>query len=112
MSRALAGFVAGFVAAEGCFTSSATPQGRRFRFAVALGALDEGVCHLLHAFFVVGSVRTYARRRPHHDDECVFAVQGRRDLVEVVVPFLDAHLPPSHKRDQYEAWRAALLRAG
>jgi hypothetical protein len=112
VSRALAAFVAGFVAAEGCCTSAPTSRGRRFAFRVALASVDAEVCHLLHAFFGVGSVRTYARRRPHHDDECVFAVQGRRDLVEVVVPFLDAHLPPSHKRDQYEAWRAALLRAG
>jgi hypothetical protein len=29
--------------------------------------------------------------------------------VEVVVPFMDEHLPPSHKRGQYLAWRAELV---
>ena len=32
-----------------------------------------------------------------------------RELVEVIVPFMDEHLPPSYKRDQYEVWRGALL---
>jgi hypothetical protein len=31
------------------------------------------------------------------------------DHVEVIVPFMDQHLPPSHKREQYLAWRAQLL---
>lgn len=30
-------------------------------------------------------------------------------LVEVVVPFMDEHLPPAYKRQQYEAWRAQLF---
>jgi hypothetical protein len=38
-----------------------------------------------------------------------FTVQATRDLVEVVVPFMDAHLPPSYKREQYLEWRARLL---
>jgi hypothetical protein len=39
----------------------------------------------------------------------VFAVNALPDLVEVVVPFMDEHLPPSHKREQYQLWRADLL---
>ena len=39
----------------------------------------------------------------------VFAVRAFRELVDVVVPFLDEHLPPSYKRTQYETWRAQLL---
>jgi hypothetical protein len=32
-----------------------------------------------------------------------------KDLGEVVVPFMDEHLPPSHKREQYLVWRAQSL---
>lgn len=105
VTEARAGFIAGFVAAEGCFTRS----GRSFRFAVGLGATDGVVCEELHRFFGVGSIITSPRRRAHYDDEIAYHVQALPDLVEVVVPFMDAHLPASYKRDQYLAWRAALL---
>jgi hypothetical protein len=101
--------IAGFVAAEGTFTGHATPTRRRFSFAVALGARDRASRDLLHEFFGCGTVHWSPRRKPHYDDEVAFAVQKLRDLVEVVVPFMDRHLPPCHKRTQYEAWRAELL---
>ena len=98
-------WVGGFVCAEGSFIRS----GNSFRFAVGLGATDAESCHQLHRFFGVGSVTTSPRRREHYDDEVAYHVQALPDLVDVVVPFMDAHLPASYKRDQYLAWRAALL---
>jgi hypothetical protein len=112
---ALAEHLGGFVAAEGTFTRAvshvrADGQPRlSFTFAVALGASDHISVELLHAVLGVGRVRSYPRRRAHYDDEVVFAVRAFRDLVDVVVPFMDEHLPPSHKRDQYDAWRRELL---
>ncbi len=38
-----------------------------------------------------------------------FQVQALPGLVDVVVPFIDAHLPASYKRVQYLAWRDELL---
>jgi hypothetical protein len=76
---------------------------------VALGAADAGMCALLHEFLEVGHVRRYPRRRDHYDDEVVWVVRSLRELIEVVVPFLDEHLPASYKRDQYLVWRADLL---
>jgi hypothetical protein len=99
-------WLGGFVAAEGTFTFSGT---RTFAFAVALGASDAGTCEQLHEFFGVGHVRWYPRRKAHYDDEVVFVVRRLRDLLDVVVPFMDEHLRPSYKREQYEAWRRALL---
>lgn len=101
------GYVAGFVAGEGCFVVSANR--RSFTFSVALGAVDAVMCHALHDFFGVGHVRAYPRRREHYDDEVVFVVRKTADLVHVIVPFMDAHLPPSYKLTQYEAWRVQLL---
>ena len=103
----VADFLGGFVAAEGCFTHS----GRRFRFAVQLGAVDGGMCGVFADVLGCGTIHRYPRRRPHYDDEVVFAVQSLADLVEVVVPFMDVHLPASYKRVQYLAWRAELLDA-
>lgn len=63
----------------------------------------------LHDFFQVGHLTKSPRRRPHYDSEIVFAVQALRDLVGTIVPFMDEHLPPSHKREQYLGWRKHLL---
>jgi hypothetical protein len=104
-TECIAEFVGGFVAAEGCFTQS----GDRFRFGIGLGATDEGMCELVRALLGVGHLARSPRRRAHFDDEVQFAVQATRELVEVVVPFMDAHLPPSYKREQYLDWRVRLL---
>lgn len=103
----LADFLGGFVAAEGTFVVSGNPPS--FTFAVALGATDRGSCALARWLFETGKIDAYERRRGHFDDEIRFQVRKLRDLVEVVVPFMDEHLPPSHKREQYLAWREQLL---
>lgn len=102
----LAAFFGGFVAAEGCFTTNGPT---RFRFSIGLGAVDRATCAAFEALLGVGRVTQSARRKPHYDDEVQFAVQSTRELVEVVVPFMDAHLPASYKRVQYLEWRARLL---
>ena len=97
--------IAGFVAGEGSFTATS----RRFAFSVGLGRVDRGMCEAMQQFFHCGSIVDFDRRQPHYDDESTFVVQSLRELIEVIVPFMDEHLPPSYKRQQYEAWRAALL---
>ena len=101
-------FAGGFVAAEGTFVATGTPP--TFTFAVRLGAADTGTCRWLHRLLGVGFVHSYPRRKPHYDDEVCFAVRALEDLVEVVVPFMDDHLPPSYKRRQFEAWKHELLK--
>jgi hypothetical protein len=101
-----ASFVAGVIAAEGAFIHVGE---RRFACVVGLGASDADTAELLHWYFGVGLVRWLARRRAHFDDEARWTVRRLPDLVDVIVPFMDAHLPASHKRSQYETWRDALL---
>ncbi|CAN5252708.1 hypothetical protein BH18ACT4_BH18ACT4_09360 [soil metagenome] len=103
----LAAFLAGFVAGEGCFTAQLSHG--RFAFRVGLGARDRGMCEQLLSFFGVGHLAEWPRRRPHYDDEVAYVVGSLRELVTVIVPFMDEHLPPSYKRDQYLVWRADLL---
>lgn len=102
-----ASLIAGFVAAEGCFTASGA--GTRFTFQVGLGAVDRGACRQLQEFFGVGNISESPRRQPHHDDQTAFAVQGIHDLIGVIIPFMDEHLPPSYKREQYLEWRKRLF---
>jgi hypothetical protein len=106
-TEAVASFLGGFVAGEGCFSGSA--DGRRFIFEVGLGSTDQGMCEVFQVFLGVGCVREYPRRQQHYDDEVTYSVQSIRSLIEVVVPFMDEHLPPSYKREQYLEWRARLL---
>lgn len=103
----VAAFIGGFVAAEGSFVKSGRPP--TFTFAIALGAADRGSCALMRSQFGIGHVSAYRRRQEHFDDEICFQVRRLKHLVEVIVPFMDEHLPPSHKREQYLAWRAELL---
>lgn len=104
---ALAQFLGGFVAAEGSFIVTGHPP--KFRFAVGLGATDYAMCELFRKYLGAGHVTRSPRRKAHYDDEVTFAVQSNPELVEVVVPFMDEHLPASYKRTQYLAWRAELL---
>jgi hypothetical protein len=98
-------FLGGFVAAEGTLAHT----GRRFALRVSLGARDLASCELFRTWLGVGTITVAPRRAEHFDDEVTYAVQAIRELVEVVVPFLDEHLPPSYKREQYLAWRADLM---
>ena len=98
-------FLGGFVAAEGTLVRT----GRRFAFRVSLAACDLATCDLFLTWLGVGTITRAPRRAEHYDDEVTYAVQAIPDLVEVVVPFLDEHLPPSHKREQYLVWRADLM---
>jgi hypothetical protein len=103
----LATFIGGFVAAEGTFVRVGTPP--RFRFAVALGAKDAATCSVLHKTFGAGTLSLWPRRKVHYQDEITFAIQSLRDHLAVTIPFMDQHLPESHKRQQYLVWRAELL---
>ncbi len=103
----VADFVSGFVVAEGCFTRTGSPP--KFTFSLALGAADATTCTLLKSLFGVGFVLRSPRRKPHYDDEVVFQVRRMKDLLTVIVPFMDEHLPPSYKRVQYKIWRAELV---
>lgn len=100
-------YVGGIIAGEGAFLrGGGVPS---FTVRIMLGASDEATIELIAAYFGVGTTHRYARRKEHYDDEVVFQVRKLRDLVEVIVPFMDEHLPPSHKRTQYLSWRAELL---
>ena len=98
-------FLGGFTAAEDHFSA----LGNAFAFRVALGGSDREMCDLFRERLGIGRVACYAGRRAGYEDTAIFTVKTLPDLVDVVVPFMDEFLPPSHKRQQFEVWRAQLL---
>jgi len=88
-------FLAGFIVGEGCFTGAGRPR-TSFTFSVGLGAVDRGMCEALRDFFGCGYIVDAPRRKSHYDDEAAFVVHSLTQLVDVVVPFMAEHLPPSH----------------
>ena len=103
----MAGFIGGFVAAEGSFVRVGEPP--TFRFSVGLGAVDTISCHQLHDFLGCGRVHCSPRRKPHYDDEVIFVISAMGDHLAATIPFMDAHLPSSYKRQQYLRWRDEVL---
>jgi hypothetical protein len=106
-TRNLSAYVGGFVAAEGTFICIGEPP--KFRFAVSLGSADRLSCEALHELFDCGSSYQHPRRQPHYDDEVTFVIRSLKTHLDVTIPFMDVHLPPSYKREQYLAWKAKLL---
>ncbi len=67
------------------------------------------MCELFLAFLGVGFISRSGRRQAHYDDEVTFRVRKLEHLVDVVIPFMNEHLPPSYKREQFRRWRDDLL---
>ena len=107
VTKNLCDFLGGFVAAEGYFGFDEKQP--KFRFALGLGAQDQNTCRIFQKTLGIGRVYTYTRRKSHYDDEVTYVVQSLKELVQVIVPFMDDHLPTSYKRIQYEKWREDLL---
>lgn len=97
----------GFCSRRGNLHADRLPP--KFTFCVALGASDSESCVRLHEFFGVGSIHFSPRRKPHFDNGVQFSVRAFPDLMNLIVPFMDEHLPPSYKRTQYLHWGKALL---
>jgi hypothetical protein len=106
-TEAIAAFLAGFVAGEGCFWGAS--DGTRFVFELGLGATDRGMCEAMREFLGTGCVYEYAPRKQHYDGEAQYRLGSHKLLIETLLPFMDEHLPPSYKREQYLEWRARLL---
>jgi hypothetical protein len=109
-------FLGGYVAGEGCFTSSAVrppyrdgSERRRFVFAVSVAACDLEVLRALHELVGGGSLRVRPPRRDGWQPTATFAVSSNRMHLRTTLPFADRYLLPSAKRDQYLCWRAELL---
>lgn len=105
-----AAWLGGFVAAEGNFgVYQSGHSSKKFVFKVELGARDPLPLEQLRRVLKVGRIEYLGRRKDHYDAAARFRVISLRDQVSVIVPFMDEHLPPSFKRQQYLAWREELF---
>jgi hypothetical protein len=95
----------GFVAGDGSFVRS----NRRFRFAIAVSALDAELLHDARRLLGVGSIDRVAPRQSHFQPTVIYRVGSIHELLERVCPSVEAHLLPSHKRIQFDDWNRQLL---
>jgi hypothetical protein len=111
------GWIIGFVDGEGCFSVGFVRQpdraGRRgyrtgyqvtHRFAVTQGESSVACLEALHQFFEVGRIVRNARRDNHREDLLQYRVDGRRELLERVIPFFREHPLLTSKRHDFEAF--------
>lgn len=107
----------GFVAGEATFVeTSAHPSTfadgsprKRFVFQVALASRDRPILERLQAFLGFGSVNDRPPRSDHELPGVVLTVASRKAHFAATIPFCEGHLRRSHKREQFETWRDALL---
>ena len=114
-------WVVGFVDGEGCFSIGFARQpGRRdrrgyktgyqvtHRFVVVQGARSASCLHELAEFFGVGGVSINRRHDNHKEDLYHYQVNGRRELLEVIVPFFRAHPLRTAKAVDFELFAQCL----
>jgi LAGLIDADG endonuclease len=98
------GWVLGFVDGEGCFSigfvRQAGGRGRvgyrtgyqvSHRFAVTQNESGLASLEELESFFGVGRIFVYRRHDNHRERLAQYVVDRRVDLVERIIPFLEAH---------------------
>ena len=109
------GWVVGFVDGEGCFSIGFVRQPDRagragyrtgfqvvHRFVVTQGASSASALEELQEFFGVGRVYRNRRHDNHREDLLQYRVERRPDLLEVVIPFFEAHPLRTAKRRDFE----------
>ena len=106
----------GFVAGEGCFSSTRRLPGfadgterRRFNFSVDIATRDRPILEALRMFLGAGSITERPAGRAHWQPCSEFRVGSNRMHLRSTIPFADRFLLPCAKRDQYQRWRADLL---
>ena len=107
--------LAGFVAGEGSFVvTTKQPPFRdgaprlRFLFQVAVAARDRELLEQIRALLGFGSIHERDGSKPHHLRIAVLSVASITAHRTATIPWLDAHLLLSAKREQYTLWRDAL----
>lgn len=93
----LEGWISGFIDGEGCFCvninrCSATRLGWQVRpeFVVTQGARSVGALEILQEFFGCGAVYRNTRHDNHREDVYRWCVRRRGDLLDRIVPFVEA----------------------
>ena len=109
------GWVIGFVDGEGCFSIGFIRQsggeGRNgyrtgyqvaHEFVVTQGAQSIACLQALESFFGVGQVLGNKRYDNHREHLYRYVVRRRADLINVIIPFFQAHPLRTSKRHNFE----------
>lgn len=109
--------LAGFVAGEGSFgiTQRQPPfqdgaARLRFQFDVTVATRDRPMLEQLRTFLGFGSITDRRPRMPRWQPTSQLRVASIKAHLAATILWANEHLLVSHKREQYERWRHALLR--
>lgn len=98
-------YVLGLVDGEGSFNVRVNTQRRRARvelkFSLKLRHQDKEILDELQRFFGCGKVHIQRDKRVNHSLCYRYEAQNKKEIMEKIIPFFDAHIPklPSRKRD-------------
>ncbi len=98
-------YVLGLVDGEGSFNVRVNTQRRRARvelkFSLKLRHQDKEILDELQHFFGCGKVYIQRDKRVNHSLCYRYEVQNKKEIIERIIPFFDAHPPKllSRKRD-------------
>jgi LAGLIDADG endonuclease len=108
-------WVVGFVDGEGCFSISVVRNPGcllgwqvQHEFSVTQAAPSRPALELLQEVFGCGQIIENRRHDNHRHTLLRFSVKRRRELVEVVVPFFEAHPLVTAKQADFEAFASVL----
>jgi len=101
-------WVVGFVDGEGCF-SCPIQRNSRMRmgwqlqpmFAVVQGARSAQALALVQSYFGCGKIYRNRRRDNHREDLLTYQVFRLSDLLEVIIPFFEAHPLITAKNEEF-----------
>lgn len=79
----------------------------RFRFLLSMATRDRPLLEALRAVLGFGSIRDAAPARPHWQPMSTLTVNSHYAHRVATIPFADAFLLPTAKREQFERWREA-----
>lgn len=100
-------WIVGFTDAEGCFSITiSVEKGRAPKvghiFEINLNAADADILYKIRDFFGVGNVTA------HSDGAIHYMVQGKADLIDVIIPFFTENPLITDKWADFQLWSTAI----
>jgi len=112
--RSIGACLGGLIAGEGSFVITRQrpyadgSERLRFRFLISMAIRDRHCLEALRAVLGYGSIRDTPPARSHWQPISTLSVNSHFAHRVATIPFAEAFLLPTAKREQFERWRDAL----
>lgn len=108
-------WVVGFTDGEGCFSISVVRNGGlrlgwqvQHEFSITQLVSSRSALELAGTVLGVGRIIDNSRHDNHREGLCRLSVKGRRDLIEMIIPFFEHHPLRTAKRSDFERFVEAM----